>query len=221
MKPIAATACMAIALLLPVAANAQLGVALGAGVDQMNRQRAMDMQRQQSEITQKQLEAQIRMEEIERRQAQMDFEERQQLRAEAKERKEKIDKVNRLFANTISDFGKEGEEAVANTTAIINHAFDYLTYELIEQKLKTELKEALTRWSDRKIDQEEALFKEKYPQYKVQKNYDLLGKYTQQLIDEKVKKDGRGYSSFYELMVLAHKRLIAESAKKKQTTKQI
>lgn len=221
MKLIAISTCLAIALITPTAAHAQWGAALGAGVDQMNRQRSMDLQRQQSEIMQKQLEAQMRMQEIEQRQAQIELEERKQLRIEAQERKEKSEKVNRLFSSAISEYGKEGEEAVANTMANIKPIYDYLTYDVIEQKLQAELKEVLSRWSNREIDRQESLFKEKYPQYKVQKNYDLLGKYAQKLIEEKVKRDGRGYSNFYELMVLSHKRLIAESSKKKQVTKQM
>jgi hypothetical protein len=213
MKPVATSICLAIAFLIPAAADAQWGAALGAGVDQMNRQRELGLQRQQSELMQQQLESQMRIQEIEQRRYQMELEDLQREREARKvefEKQAKINSINRLFAKTIDEYGDVGRIAVKNVNDRTDGGYVYLSYSDVEVILNAELDRQIAAQKERmKVNTEYvARFMDKHPQYKNQKNKDLLGKQMEMVMADFKAGIGPGYADMYELLVLSHKRLL-------------
>lgn len=212
MKPVATSICLAIAFLIPAAADAQWGAALGAGVDQMNRQRDLGLQRQQSELMQQQLESQMRIQEIEQRRYQMELEERKREREAINaeiERRNKMDRIQALFSKTINEYGDAGKEAVRATMEILNGKIDKYSHKEIEQTLSVELIEPMAKADRmRKNNENIARFMADYPQYKKQKKKDLLGKSMDLVMADFNAGIGPGYADMYELLVLSHKRLL-------------
>lgn len=201
--------------------QAQWGAALGAGVDQMNRQQALDLQRQQIEIQLKQQEAMMRMQEMEQRRYQMEMEEKKREREREREainaeleHRNKIDRIKALFEKTINEHGEAGKEAVRATVERTKNQINQLTYKEVEQTLSVELIEPLAKAERmRKNKENMARFMADYPQYKNGKNRDLLGKSMELVMDDFSAGKGPAYSDMYELLVLSHKRLQRSSPK--------
>ena len=222
-KPQAACAyaLLSASLLCSGSSHAQWGAALGAGVDQMNRQQALDLQRQQIEIQLQQQEAMMRMQEIEQRRYQMELEERKREREREREainaeneRRNKMDRVQALFSKTINEYGDAGKEAVRATMDRLNGKIDKTPYKEIEQTLSVELIEPMAKADRmRKNKENMARFMADYPQYKNRKNKDLLGKSMDVVMADFSAGTGPAYSDMYELLVLSHKRLQKTSAK--------
>jgi len=140
-------------------AHAQLGIAMGAGVQQYNRERELDLGRQQLELQQKMIDMEIASRRQQEAMYRQQYELQRQEAARESARKENSDKIIGYATQAVDQYGDIGRAVLQDIqAAYANQMLSAPAY-----TIKNEIDKRIEK---KIMDQEIFAFLDRWPQYK-------------------------------------------------------